>query len=65
VKSPKYWLASAPRGEVVFDSTKARPKPGLEEISGKIENTKEVEKEEMVEELELFGVDLIMVSLVG
>jgi hypothetical protein len=37
-----------------------RPKPGLEEIWGNIENTKEVEMEEITIE-----VGLIMVSLVG
>lgn len=49
---PKYWLASAPGGEVVLQRTKARPKPGLVAICGKMEKTKEVENEEMVEEFE-------------
>ena len=51
VNRPKYWLAMAPGGSVVLERTKARPKPGLVEICGKMEKTKEVEKEEMEEEL--------------
>lgn len=50
-KRPKYWLASAPGGDVKLVRTKQRPKPGLEAISGKIEKTNEVEKEVRIEEL--------------
>ena len=53
MKIPKYWLARAPGGEVELERTKQRPKPGLLESSGKTEKTKDVEKEERVEELEV------------
>lgn len=61
VKSPKYWLARAFGGEVELERTKQRPKPGLEAMSGRIEKTKEVEKEVREEELEVG----LMASFVG
>lgn len=60
-KRPKYWLARAFGGDMVLVSTKARPNPGLVEIWGKMEKTKEVEKEEMLGELEV-GFMVIMVG---
>ena len=56
VNRPKYWLARAPGGLVVLQRTKARPKPGLVEICGKMEKTKEVEKEEMEEFVLVMGI---------
>lgn len=53
VKRPKYWPAMTPGGEVELERTKAKPKPGLVATSSKIENTNEVEKEEIVEEFEV------------
>lgn len=46
VKRPKYWLAIAPGGDVELERQKQRPKPGLVDMSGRTEKTKEVEKEE-------------------
>ena len=60
-KRPKYWLARAPGGEVELERTKARPKPGLSLISGRIEKTKEVENEATAVEFEVG----FMVSRVG
>lgn len=49
-KSPKYCPASALGGEVEPERTKASPKPGLVEISGRMEKMNWVENEvEMVE----------------
>lgn len=53
VKRPKYWPAITPGREVELERTKAIPKPGLVATSNKIENTKEVEKEEIVVEFEV------------
>ena len=47
---------------MVLERTKARPKPGLSLISGRMEKTKEVENEAMAVELEVVG---FMVSRVG
>lgn len=46
VKRPKYWLEIAFGGEVELERTKQRPKPGLVDMSGRMEKTKEVEKDE-------------------
>lgn len=62
VNKPKNWLESALGGEVVLQRTKARPKPGLVALCGNTEKMKEVEKEEMFEELEE---GFIMVIFVG
>lgn len=53
LKTPKYWPPRALGKEVEVERKKARPKPGLVEIWGRIEKMNWVEKE-MVE-LELLG----------
>lgn len=53
-KRPKYCPARASGGEVEAERTKARPKPGLVEISRRMEKMNWVEKEvEMADELGL------------
>lgn len=44
-KRPKYWPARELLGSVELERTKAMPKPGLDEISGKTEKMNWVEKE--------------------
>lgn len=41
---------------MVLESTKARPKPGLVLISGRIEKTNEVENDEMSEAESFIGI---------
>lgn len=56
LKIPKYCPGSAPGGEVELERTKARPKPGLVLISGRIEKTNEVENDEMFEAESFIGI---------